>query len=334
MSWGYIGAAAVATVGGALFGQKGGGGGGNVSAKTQGGENEVAFNPVGLETLQISPFEYMQQEFDREQAQNMKYGGPLYRGKGGDIATYIFSQGIKDLMPEGIMGILLSSYFLDNEDDEEEESIVPGLNDGGGIGNLFETDLFETPVFDPNAPGSEVVVVGGETNTQASASPTDPISSKEMNNEILGQLEQIMQTNKRNDALIAGGEEVLKAYMKRRNQKSSVKGRGNIVPGSKGGMAYRRERQETAPQGITPFQYREMQGGGALNRQMFAQNYMPNGGDIRGPGGPKDDVIPVMASNGEYMLSKAAVDQAGRGNHARGIANLEQFNNRGNRRYG
>ena len=273
---------------GGLTADQGGGAGGGVSAKTQGGTQTIDFNPVGLETLQISPFEYMQmqEEFDQEQAQNMQYGGPLY------------------------------------------------LDMGGGIGNLFETDLFETPIFEPDTLGSEVVVVGGETNTQASAPPTDPISSKEMNNEILGQLEQIMQTNKRNDALIAGGEEVLKAYMKRRNQKSSVKGQGNIVPGSKGGMAYRRERQETAPQGITPFQYREMQGGGALNRQMFAQNYMPNGGDIRGPGGPKDDVIPVMASNGEYMLSKAAVDQAGRGNHARGIANLEQFNNRGNRRYG
>ena len=273
---------------GGLTADQGGGAGGGVSAKTQGGTQTIDFNPVGLETLQISPFEYMQmqEEFDQEQAQNMQYGGPLY------------------------------------------------LDMGGGIGNLFETDLFETPIFEPDTLGSEVVVVGGETNTQASAPPTDPISSKEMNNEILGQLEQIMQTNKRNDALIAGGEEVLKAYMKRRNQKSSVKGRGNIVPGSKGGMAYRRERQETAPQGITPFQYREMQGGGALNRQMFAQNYMPNGGDIRGPGGPKDDLIPVMASNGEYMLSKAAVDQAGRGNHARGIANLEQFNNRGNRRYG
>ena len=326
-----------------LLAPEGGGGGGGVSAKTQGGENEVAFNPVGYETSKISPFEYMQQEFDREQAQNMKYGGPLYRGKGGDIATDIFSQGIKDLMPEGIMGILLSSYFLDHENDnEEEESIVPGLNDGGGIGSMFQqtgtpqfpTDLYEPPVYDSNAPGREVVVVGGETNTQASASPTDPISSKEMNNEMLAQLEQIMQTNKRNEAFTSEGTKVLKTYLDRRNKKSSVKGRGNIVPGSGGGRANRQQRQKTASQGITPFQYRAMQGGGALNRQMFAQNYMPNGGDIRGPGGPKDDVIPVMASNGEYMLSKAAVDQAGRGNHARGIANLEQFNNRGNRRYG
>ena len=72
------------------------------------------------------------------------------------------------------------------------------------------------------------------------------------------------------------------------------------------------------------------QSGGVLNRPMF----MPNGGAMRGPGGPKDDVIPVMASNGEFMLSKAAVDQAGGGNHRLGIAKLNAFNNKGNRRYG
>ena len=337
--------AALIAVGGSvlssLMAPDGGGAGGGVSAKTQGGASEVPFTPVGLETLQISPFEYMQQEFNQEQAQNMQYGGPLYRSKGGDIATDIFSQGIMNMMPSegigGILSLLLASNFLDNEDDEEEESIVPGvpgLDDGGGIGNLYDPELIN--LFNPDVVGSEVLSYSetGETNTQASASPTDPISSKEMNNEMLAQLEQIMQTNKRNEAFTSEGTKVLKTYLDRRNKKSSVKGRGNIVPGSGGGRANRQQRQKTASQGITPFQYRAMQGGGALNRQMFAQNYMPNGGDIRGPGGPKDDVIPVMASNGEYMLSKAAVDQAGRGNHARGIANLEQFNNRGNRRYG
>ena len=73
-----------------------------------------------------------------------------------------------------------------------------------------------------------------------------------------------------------------------------------------------------------------MESGGALKRPMF----MPNGGAMNGPGGPKDDLIPVMASNGEYMLSKAAVDAAGNGSHAKGIANLEKFNQAGNRRYG
>tara|TARA_R110002020_G_scaffold294994_1_gene510735 strand:+ start:43 stop:897 length:855 start_codon:yes stop_codon:yes gene_type:complete len=71
-------------------------------------------------------------------------------------------------------------------------------------------------------------------------------------------------------------------------------------------------------------------GGGILDRPMF----MPHGGAMHGRGGPKDDLIPVMASNGEYMLSKAAVDQAGDGSHAMGIARLEAFNNAGNRRYG
>ena len=113
---------------GGLTADQGGGAGGGVSAKTQGGTQTIDFNPVGLETLNISPFEYMQmqEEFDQEQAQNMQYGGPLY------------------------------------------------LDMGGGIGNLFETDLFETPIFEPDTLGSEVVVVGGETNTQASAPPTDP----------------------------------------------------------------------------------------------------------------------------------------------------------------
>jgi hypothetical protein len=70
--------------------------------------------------------------------------------------------------------------------------------------------------------------------------------------------------------------------------------------------------------------------GQALKRPMF----MPQGGQMRGPGGPKDDLIPVMASNGEYMLSKAAVDAAGSGSHAQGLARLDAFNKMGNKRYG
>ena len=45
--------------------------------------------------------------------------------------------------------------------------------------------------------------------------------------------------------------------------------------------------------------------------------FMPHGGAMRGRGGPKDDMIPVMASNGEFMLSKAAVDAAGNGSLAK-----------------
>ena len=122
----------------------------------------------------------------------------------------------------------------------------------------------------------------------------------------------------------------------RNPQKSTISPRRSVtpLPGKGGGRAARQERQRVATSGITPFTYQPVAGGGALGRSMFAQNYMPNGGAMRGPGGPKDDLIPVMASDGEYMLSKAAVDQAGGGNHAKGIARLEQFNRLGNRRYG
>ena len=71
-------------------------------------------------------------------------------------------------------------------------------------------------------------------------------------------------------------------------------------------------------------------GGSVLKRPMF----MPSGGAMYGPGNSKDDLIPVMASNGEYMLSKAAVDAAGDGSHAQGIARLDTFNKMGNMRYG
>ena len=71
-------------------------------------------------------------------------------------------------------------------------------------------------------------------------------------------------------------------------------------------------------------------GGSVLKRPMF----MPSGGAMYGPGNSKDDLIPVMASNGEYMLSKAAVDAAGDGSHAQGLARLDAFNKMGNMRYG
>jgi len=77
---------------------------------------------------------------------------------------------------------------------------------------------------------------------------------------------------------------------------------------------------------------RGFKNGGTLDRPMFKP--MLDGGDIEGPGGPKDDLIPVMASDGEFMLSNAAVKHLGKGNHQKGIAMLEKFNKQGNRKYG
>jgi hypothetical protein len=75
-----------------------------------------------------------------------------------------------------------------------------------------------------------------------------------------------------------------------------------------------------------------MDDGGVLNRQMFKP--LIGGGELDGPGGPKDDMIPIMASDGEFMLSKATVDMLGGGDHSKGIAALEKINNKGNRMYG
>ena len=73
-------------------------------------------------------------------------------------------------------------------------------------------------------------------------------------------------------------------------------------------------------------------GDDVLDRKMFKP--MLGGGELDGPGGPKDDMIPIMASDGEFMLSKATVDMLGGGNHSKGIAALEKINNKGNRMYG
>ena len=129
--------------------------------------------------------------------------------------------------------------------------------------------------------------------------------------------------------------QLLLSEIKDRNTSPSVSARRSVTPLPGGGLG---KRQAPYPEpkgsGITPFMFQPAAGGGVLGRSMFMQNYMPHGGEMQGPGGPKDDLIPVMASDGEYMLSKAAVDQAGGGNHAKGIARLEQFNRLGNRRYG
>ena len=129
------------------------------------------------------------------------------------------------------------------------------------------------------------------------------------------------------EALLAGGEKVGIAGLTRVvSGKEEQPGKLISTETLPGNAARRRQAQMN----ITPIVGSSFADGGVLNRPMF----MPKGGEMYGRGGPKDDLIPVMASNGEYMLSKAAVDQAGGGNHARGIATLNAFNRAGNRRYG
>ena len=277
--------AALISAGSSLLGgamNKGGGqSGGGVSADTQTGSSQLQYTPVGLESLEITPFEYelLEEIFRKEQQepQQMYHGGPLYLAEGDDI----YRQEVVGKRPEeGIMSV--------------------------------ETDM--KPEMDIPQPSATVA-------------------------DFRKELDDMLRKQVMKDLVINELPEFVEMIMNARNKKPSIRGRGNIVPGaSRSGRSISNRDLRVAGTAIDPFMYRAMQDGGSpdavLDRKMFAANPMLDGGDVRGPGGPKDDLIPVMASDGEFMLSKAAVDQVGGGDHSKGIARLEAFNELGNQRYG
>lgn len=65
-------------------------------------------------------------------------------------------------------------------------------------------------------------------------------------------------------------------------------------------------------------------GGTVLNRKLFL-----GGGEVDGIGGERDDLVPIWASDKEYVVSANGVRRMGGGNHARGIAALDKINNNG-----
>jgi len=65
------------------------------------------------------------------------------------------------------------------------------------------------------------------------------------------------------------------------------------------------------------------QGGGISNLEAFPRR---NGG-ISGPGTPTSDDIPAMLSDGEFVMTEAAVRGMGDGNRQRGIQNMYQVMN-------
>ena len=68
-----------------------------------------------------------------------------------------------------------------------------------------------------------------------------------------------------------------------------------------------------------------------------AANGIPRGptGEIRGVGGPKDDLVgPFMLSDQEYVLPKEMVMAAGGGNYDTGIKKLENMRKNSLNKYG
>lgn len=62
-------------------------------------------------------------------------------------------------------------------------------------------------------------------------------------------------------------------------------------------------------------------GGSLLGRDLYL-----GGGEITGPGGPKEDLVPIWASDDEYVVSADAVTRLGNGDHSKGIAALDRIN--------
>jgi hypothetical protein len=222
---------------------------------------------------------------------------PAQKGEEEEILNALQEAGIRpeDLDQYGVVGMYLGGYLKRN------------LGGGMGIMDLMqEMPEIEMPEIDIPVP---------------EAPEATPFAN------IVGWFQSLDPETQK--ALLAGAKKVGIAGLTR-----VVSGKeeqpGSLVSTSTlpGNAARRRAVQMN----IQPIQgsVRTAADGGVLNRPMF----MPKGGAMHGRGGPKDDLIPVMASNGEYMLSKAAVDQAGDGSHPMGIARLEAFNKAGNRRYG
>ena len=72
---------------------------------------------------------------------------------------------------------------------------------------------------------------------------------------------------------------------------------------------------------IRPQRIGMQDGGTLLNRKMFI-----GGGEVEGPGGPKEDLVPIWASDKEYVVSHKGVKRMGGGDFDKGIAALDKIN--------
>ena len=72
---------------------------------------------------------------------------------------------------------------------------------------------------------------------------------------------------------------------------------------------------------IRPQRIGMQDGGTLLNRKMFL-----GGGEVDGPGGPKEDLVPIWASDKEYVVSHKGVKRMGGGDFDKGIAALDRIN--------
>ena len=350
---------ATAVVGGQLLsgkiasnrGQKGAIGSGTVPQVEAGPAPEIA--PIeGTEVLDFEDFSsesFAEPEIDQQEQQQallqklmdagynleelgiagLAFGGPVYRANGGGLESLIDLSNLDLTSISDLLGLKPPS--LDNPGPYQNDVVdmlltkdykidlpKPSVPDQMGPFSGFETNSPPEVIADISSFEAEVPEIKIPEVPEVAAAQGPGLMEK-FNN-----LDPTLQST-----LISQGGQLLSNLLFPPERKGS-----QVMTQTLPGNSARRRAAQMNIKPIQGSQVKFAESGGVLDRKMFAQNYMPDGGDITGPGGPKDDLIPVMASNGEYMLSKAAVDQAGQGNHAKGVATLEAFNALGNMRYG
>ena len=293
------------------------------------------FTPVaGSEVQDFGDFEYenmMEPEMTEEQqlamllqqlgmgeeggVVNAAYGKVLKRNNGGGIGSLMDFDELKKL--------------IGNIDFMSERPSSGEIIDFTSVAKPDLADIMEQQIMDKTMMEDFNPIIQNPSDLVAGVTPEASIEEVPtgLENTMLGINEYAEANPETFNALTGGIIDVLMAALRDMPEQKGSQVMTKTLPA--GNAARRRNQLEN----ITPLGGSSVtfaKNGKVLQRPMF----MPHGGTIHGPGGPRDDLVPVMASNGEYMLSKAAVDAAGDGSHAMGIARLNKFNEMGNRRYG
>ena len=282
------------------------------------------FTPVaGSEVQDFGDFEYenmMEPEMTEEQQLAMLLQ-QLGMGEEGGVINAAYGKVLKR-NTGGILSILENNPDLFNLD---ALSMFKTTNPktSGEIIDFTQPKIDEVSAVEQDMFQKELLE--GLNNIPA---PSEELYAGTPFQEMMSNIEGFAETNPETFDAVQGG--IIDIIMAATRDMPEQKGSQVMTKTLPAGNAARRRNQL---ENITPLGGSSVtfaKNGKVLQRPMF----MPHGGTIHGPGGPRDDLVPVMASNGEYMLSKAAVDAAGDGSHAMGIARLNKFNEMGNRRYG
>ena len=250
---------------------------------------------------------------------NAAYGGPLYKSVGGGLGGLQLPEELRELFPD-----------IDFMSDRPNMGVID-------FTSIEKPDLADVMVDQKNMlelkqdPSNLVQDFSMSFETETPGVMTDEMTLEEvptgmLENAKIGIENYAVDNPEMFSAGLGALSDVVMAALRDMPERKGSNVRTQTLPGN--ASRRRSQLQNISPIGGSSVTFAK--NGSALQRPMF----MPQGGAMNGPGGPKDDLIPVMASNGEYMLSKAAVDAAGNGSHAMGIANLNKFNDMGNKRYG